>query len=145
MPVVEFVKEGKKYDVPPGTNLRKYALKCNIPVYKGINKILNCRGNRLCRTCRVELVDGKGASPRSTAEESTLIGKFLLAKKITPNLRLSCQVTVNGDLKVLTQPNVELDKELTKQRVVLFGIFSGFGLIFLIMLGMIFLDLLKKF
>jgi ferredoxin len=145
MPVVEFVKEGKSYDVPPGTNLRKYALKCQIPIYKGINKFLNCRGHRLCGTCRVELVDGKGASARTPAEESTLIGKFLLAKKISPSLRLSCQVTVNGDIKVMTQPNTELDRELTKERLTLFGIFSAFGLVFLAMLGMIVFDLLKKF
>jgi len=137
MPVLEFVKEGKKYDVPPGTNLRKFALKCQIPVYKGINRLLNCRGHRLCGTCRVEILDGKGASPRTPAEESTLIGKLLL--------RLSCQVTVNGDVKVLTRPNTEHDKELTKQRTILFAIFSGFGLVFLFMFGLIFFDLLKKF
>jgi hypothetical protein len=34
MPVIEFVKEGKRYDVPPGTDFRKFALKCQIPVYK---------------------------------------------------------------------------------------------------------------
>ena len=145
MPVVEFVKEGKRYDAPPGTNLRKYALKCQIPIYKGINKLLNCRGHRLCGTCRVEIVEGKGASARTPAEESTLIGKFLLAKKITPSLRLSCQVAVSGDIKVLTQPNTGLDKELTKGRVILFGIFSAFGLFFLGLLGMIVFDLLKKF
>ena len=145
MPVVEFVKEKKRYDVPPGTNLRKFALKCQIPVYKGINRILNCRGHRLCGTCRVEILDGRGASSRTPAEESTLIGKFLLAKKTPLNLRLSCQVAVNGDIKVVTRPSVEFDKELTKQRVILFGIFSGFGLVFLLMLGMIAFDLLKKF
>ena len=144
MPVLEFVKEGKKYDVPPGTNLRKFALKCQIPVYKGINRLLNCRGHRLCGTCRVEILDGKGISPRTPAEESTLIGRFLLAKKLTPNLRLSCQVTVSNDVKVLTRPNTEPDKELTRQRITLFGIFSGFGLVFLLMLGMIVFDLLKK-
>ena len=145
MPVVEFVKEGKRYDVPPGTNLRKYALKCQIPVYKGINRLLNCRGHRLCGTCRVELLDGKGIPARTPAEEDTLIGKLLLAKKLTPNLRLACQVTVNGDVRVMTRPNVELDKELTKQRIILSGIFLGFGLVFLLMFGMIFFDLLKKF
>ena len=131
--------------MPPGTNLRKYALKCQIPIYKGISKLLNCRGHRLCGTCRVEIVEGKGASARTPAEESTLIGKFLLARKVTPGLRLSCQVAVNGDIKVLTQPNTELDKEMTKERVILFGIFSAFGLFFLSLLGMIVFDLLKKF
>lgn len=145
MPVVEFVREGKKYDVPPGTNLRKFGLKCNIPIYKGINRLLNCRGHRLCGTCRVEILDGKGATPRTPAEEATLIGKFLLAKKITPNLRLSCQVNVNGDVKVMTQPRVDMDKELTRQRAILFGIFSGFGLVFLFMFALIVFDLLKKF
>ncbi len=145
MPVVEFVKEGRRYDVPPGTNLRKFALKCQIPVYKGINRVLNCRGHRLCGTCRVEVLDGKGVSPRIPAEEALLIGKFLRAKKLTPSLRLSCQVSVNGDVKVLTQPKGELDKDLTKQRFALFGIFTGFGLVFLLMIGMIVFDLLKKF
>jgi ferredoxin len=145
MPVVEFVREGKRYDVPPGTNLRKYALKCHIPIYKGINKVLNCRGHRLCGTCRVELLDGKGITARTPAEESTMVGKFLLARKISPSLRLSCQVTVMGDVKVLTQPQVGLDREATKQRLILFGIFSGFGLVFLFMLALIFFDLLKKF
>ncbi len=145
MPVVEFVREGKRYDVPPGTNLRKFALKCHIPVYKGINRLLNCRGHRLCGTCRVEIVDGKGAPPKTPAEERTIIGKFLLAKRVRPTLRLSCQVTIIGDMKVLTQPTVELDKELTKQRTILFVIFSGFGIVFLLMLGLIVFDLLKKF
>jgi ferredoxin len=145
MPVVEFVKEGKRYDVPPGTNLRKFALKCQIPVYKGINRILNCRGHRLCGTCRVEILDGKGIPARTPAEEGTLVGKFLRAKKLTPNLRLSCQVRVNADAKVVTRPATELDRELTKQRTILFGIFSAFGLVFLLMFGMIFFDLLKKF
>jgi ferredoxin len=145
MPVVEFVKEGKRYDVPPGTNLRKFALKCQIPLYKGINRLVNCRGHRLCGTCRVELLDGKGIPVRTPAEEGTLVGKFLRAKKLTPSLRLSCQVTVNADVKVVTRPSIELDKGLTKQRMVLFGIFSGFGLVLLLMFGMIFFDLLKKF
>jgi ferredoxin len=145
MPVVEFVKEGKRYDVPPGTNLRKFALKCQISPYKGINKLLNCRGHQLCGTCRVEVLDGKGIPARTPAEEETLVGRLLRAKKLTPNLRLSCRVTVTADIKVLTQPAVELDKELTKQRTILTGIFLGFGLVFLLMFGMIFLDLLKKF
>jgi len=145
MPVVEFVKEGKRYDVPPGTNLRKFALKCQISPYKGINKLLNCRGHQLCGTCRVEVLDGKGIPARTPAEEETLVGRLLRAKKLTPNLRLSCRVTVNADIKVLTRPTVELDKELTKQRIILTGIFLGFGLVFLLMFGMIFLDLLKKF
>jgi ferredoxin len=145
MPVIEFVNEGKRYDVPPGTNLRKFALKCQIPVYKGINRLLNCRGHRLCGTCSVELIDGKGIPARTPAEEDTLIGKLLIAKKLAPNLRLSCQVMVNSDVKVMTWPTVMLDKELTKQRTILLGIFLGFGLVFLLMFGMIFFDLLKKF
>jgi ferredoxin len=145
MPVIEFVKEGKRYDVPPGTNLRKFALKCQIPVYKGISRLLNCRGHRLCGTCRVELIDGKGIPARTPAEEDTLIGKLLIAKNLTANLRLSCQVMVNSDVKVMTRPTVALDKELTKQRTILLGIFLGFGLVFLSLFGMIFFDLLKKF
>jgi hypothetical protein len=59
--------------------------------------------------------------------------------------RLSRKVIVNSDVKVITWPTVALDKELTKQRTILLGIFLGFGFVFLLMFGMIFFDLLKKF
>jgi hypothetical protein len=83
MLVVKFVKEGKRYNVPPGTKLRKFALKY--------------------------------------------------------------QIAVKADVKVLTRPSIEPEKELTKQRTILFGMFLGFGLVFFVMFGTIFLNLRKKF
>ena len=61
MPVITLVNEGKTLTVEQGTNLRKALLKNGVSPYVGKDKILNCLGNGLCGTCRVEVVEGKGA------------------------------------------------------------------------------------
>ncbi|MEE9224908.1 MAG: 2Fe-2S iron-sulfur cluster-binding protein [Bacteroidota bacterium] len=145
MPVITFIREGKKLDVPAGANLRKVALKAGLSVYKGKDIVFNCRGNMLCGTCRVEVLNGKNISARSSLEEFTLRGRFLIAKKIPNTLRLSCQVTVNGDMDVRTQPEVEFDMEETKTRCMLAGIFGFFGLVTVAILVILVLDLVKVF
>ncbi len=147
MPVITFVNEGKRIEVPPGTNLRKIALKSGASPYKGIDKVINCRGFMLCGTCVVELTDGKGINPRSSEEEAKLRQWYLpfISRKVPPSYRLSCQVTVNGDIIVRTRPVFELDKEETKTRLTLLGIYGVFGLIFLGMFVLMFLDLIKLF
>ena len=44
MPVVNFVKEKKKIEVPQGANLRKEAQKAGIQIYPGIHQVFNCHG-----------------------------------------------------------------------------------------------------
>jgi ferredoxin len=146
LPVVKFEREGKAIEVEKGANLRKVALKSGINVYKGIDSIFNCRGHGLCGTCRVEIVDGeKNVSRRTPLEEWTLRGKFLIARKINPNLRLSCKTIINGDITVLTSPKVEIDREETKERIKLFILFSGFGIMFLIAILLIVFNYIGKF
>lgn len=145
MPIVTFVREGKKLDVPAGANLRKVALKAGLPIYKGKDVLLNCRGNMLCGTCRLEVLDKKNVSARSSLEGLVLRGRFLIARKVPDTLRLSCQVTVNGDITVRTRPEIEIDKEETKTRFVLGGIFGFFGLVILAILVILGLDLVKVF
>ncbi len=145
MPIVTFVREGKRLDVPVGANLRKVALKAGLPIYKGKDILLNCRGNMLCGTCRLEVLDKKNVSARSSLERLTLRGRFLIARKVPDTLRLSCQVTVNGDITVRTQPEVEFDKEETKTRFVLVGIFGFFGLVILAILVILGLEIVKVF
>lgn len=145
MPVITFVREGKKLDVPDGANLRRVALKAGISVYRGKDVVLNCRGNMLCGTCRVEVLEGKSTSPRSSLEEFILRGRFLIARKIPDTLRLSCRVAVNGDVSVRTHPEVEIDREETKTRCILASIFGFFGLVTLAMFVVLVLDLVKIF
>ena len=94
MPKIVFEKERIQVVVPMHANLREVAVANKIPVYVGSSKILNCKGNGHCGTCRVEL-QGAGLKPRNAIEESKL--------KNEPNLRLACQVEVLGDLTVKTQ------------------------------------------
>ncbi len=101
----------------------------------------------LCGTCVVELTDGKGVNSRTPEEEAKLKQWYLpfLARKVPPTYRLSCQVAVKGDVIVRTRPVYELDKEETKTRVTLLGIYGVFGLIFLGMFVLMFLDLIKLY
>ncbi|MEN3039312.1 MAG: 2Fe-2S iron-sulfur cluster-binding protein [Candidatus Kryptonium sp.] len=146
MPIVKFEREGRSIEVPKGSNLRKVALKAGINVYKGINQALNCQGHGLCGTCRVEIIQGdKNVNSKTPKEEWVLKGKFLIAHKVKPNLRLSCQVKVEDDIVVLTMPDYEIDKGETMERIKTFAIASFFTLLFLAGLGLIVLDFLGKF
>ena len=69
----------------------------------GIDILHRCGGNAKCTTCRVEVIDGE-LDPMGDTERNRLAAEQNLA----PNVRLSCQVRVKGDLhiKVLRQASV---------------------------------------
>jgi ferredoxin len=103
MALVFFEREGKTLSTNAGNNLRKLAKENGISLYRGINKLLNCRGQGLCGTCLVEIRASRpmDLNPRTGMEEQQL-------KNYTNrNLRLACQVQVHGNISVKTQP-VEL-------------------------------------
>ncbi len=128
MPVITLVNEGKTIEVPEGANLRTTLLKNGISPYKGVEKALNCLGNGLCGTCRVEIVDGKNAPALSPQDELMLAGLMpFYARKVGKNVRLSCQTKVMKDLEIKTYPPVEMDKQLTKERLALTAIWTVFG------------------
>ncbi len=80
------------------TNLRLKAIESGVDIYKGITKLLNCRGNGKCGTCIVEITAGaENLSPR------TLVEKQKLKKKPTSD-RLACQTLVKGNVAVKTKP-----------------------------------------
>jgi ferredoxin len=145
MPVVTFHYEHRSFDVEPGTNLREAMLTLGVTPYKGLAMLTNCRGHNFCGTCAVEIVDGKGASPRGQDEEGTLVGNLLLARVIDKNTRLSCQTKITGDVVVKTHPVRSIDKQKTKERFVLLGIASFFLLVFAGMFVYLLLDMIKKF
>jgi ferredoxin len=115
MPKVTFVKEKKEIDVPTGSNLREEARKADIQIYKGLDKFLNCRGFGLCGTCKVHVKKGmENLSPKTLREKINFnlhpLGIFA-AIGHEDEIRLSCQVQVNGDCTVETAPALNLDGE----------------------------------
>lgn len=115
MPKVVFVSEKQEIDVPAGTNLRDAATKAGISVYKGMDRYLNCRGFGLCGTCRVLVKKGmENLSPTSLMESLNLNAHPLtMFARIghEDEMRLSCQVKVNGDCTIQTTPEFNLSGE----------------------------------
>jgi len=105
MPLVFFERQGKTIKANAGWNLRRLAKKNGMTPYHGFDKVINCRGQGLCGTCKVEIFTSNpyDVNPRTAMEENKL------KKFSNPNLRLSCQVVVHGNIRVKTYP-VELDK-----------------------------------
>ncbi len=128
MPVLTLVNEQKTIEVAEGTNLRKALRKAGISPYRGIDKLLNCQGNGLCGTCRVEIVDGKNAPPMTALEESSLVGLLpFYGRRVPKNIRLSCRIAVTKDLALKTYPAVSVDWNLTRERILMTAIWLLFG------------------
>ncbi|MDZ4819067.1 MAG: 2Fe-2S iron-sulfur cluster-binding protein [Planctomycetota bacterium] len=126
MPTINFVNEKKEIQVPQGANLRKEALNAGVNLYYGfngigesINKVLNCHGLGACGSCRVLITKGmENASAVSIMEKvkfrtmlPTPIPDPLPALAYIGNeesMRLACCVTVNGDMTVQTNPELNL-------------------------------------
>ena len=108
MPIINFVNEKKEVQVPEGANLRKEALRAGIPLYPGINKVVNCHGFGTCGSCRVRIVKGiENASPMGMIEKA----RWKLSMAYIGNestMRLACQTTVLGDMTVETKPALDL-------------------------------------
>ncbi len=108
MPKVTFVNEKKEIEVEAGANLRDAARQAGIPIYGGLDKYLNCRGLGLCGTCRVLVKKGmENLTPKTFMERFNLNAHpltMLAAIGHEDEMRLSCQVRVNGDCSVETQP-----------------------------------------
>ena len=62
----------------------------------GLDQLHACGGNAKCTTCRVTVVEG-AASPMTAAERDVLRARELSDE---PGIRLSCQMTMEGDLAV---------------------------------------------
>jgi ferredoxin len=76
------------YDVPAGKKL----VLCIEDA--GIDVLHRCGGIPACTTCRVEVLEGE-VPPMSDAEKEALEDPELIEK-----YRLSCQIRVQGDMKV---------------------------------------------
>ena len=61
----------------------------------GVDILHRCGGNARCTTCRVELLEG---DPGAMGELER--NRLAMEAELAPNLRLSCQIHVQSDLKV---------------------------------------------
>jgi ferredoxin len=115
MPKVNFVSEKQEIEVENGVNLREAARKAGIAIYKGLDQYLNCRGLGLCGTCRVLVKKGmENLTPKTFMERFNFnTHPLTMFARIghEEEMRLSCQVKVNGDCTIQTQPEFNLSGE----------------------------------
>src|ERR671912_798497 len=61
----------------------------------GIDILHRCGGNARCTTCRVEVLEGE---PGEMGELER--NRLAVDSELAPNVRLSCQIRIQSDLKV---------------------------------------------
>lgn len=108
MPTVTFVNEKRSIEVSAGANLRKEARKAGVQLYPGVHKYFNCMGLGLCCSCRVIVKQGLENCSRPGVYEKVSMAMnplaFFARLGHEKDLRLACQMRVNGDIEVETKP-----------------------------------------
>jgi ferredoxin len=99
MPTVHFGET--EVECLPGSNLRMVLLRARLPLYNSVAAALNCRGSAVCGTCAVR-IEGDVSAP--TAAELRRLA--ILPHKPDSGVRLACQVSVLGDLRVTKPPGL---------------------------------------
>ena len=61
----------------------------------GVDILHRCGGNARCTTCRVELLEGESGEMGELERN-----RLAMEAELAPNVRLSCQIRVQSDLKV---------------------------------------------
>src|SRR6187549_2622405 len=61
----------------------------------GVDILHRCGGNARCTTCRVELLEGDPGAMGDLERN-----RLAMESELEPNIRLSCQIHVQSDLKV---------------------------------------------
>ena len=61
----------------------------------GVDILHRCGGNARCTTCRVEILEGDPGEMRELERN-----RLAVEAELAPNVRLSCQIHVESDLKV---------------------------------------------
>jgi ferredoxin len=98
MPVVTFVNEFRRVEVPAGANLREVALQQGVSIDRQHFKGLSCKNRGLCGQCKVWVRDkSRGATSPRTWKET-----LLFFRRLSGWSRLACQVRVQGDVDVFT-------------------------------------------
>jgi ferredoxin len=110
MPKIKFVNEKKEIECTAGENLRKVAQREGVELYSGVHKIFNCRGLGQCASCKVHVTKGlENVSRQGILEKlRLLLGPITFFARLghEKELRLACQMRVQGDVEVETHPQV---------------------------------------
>jgi ferredoxin len=83
-------EDRRQIDVPAGANLRRVLLDTGISPYAPFMRKANCGGRGLCATCGVRILEN---APTPSHWHDRIGHRFGYP-------RLSCQVTVQGDMTV---------------------------------------------
>jgi ferredoxin len=92
--LVRFEPSQRCVRVPAGTSLLEAARRADLPVAS------SCGADGVCARCGVEILIGADSLESETDRER----EIKLRNRIDPQLRLSCRITVSGDMTV-TAPN----------------------------------------
>lgn len=106
MPCVFYVLDGKKVEADTDETLLTVSLQAGIPHAHA------CGGNARCSTCRVRILEGLEHCIPRNAQEQTLAERL----HFTSEIRLACQTTIGGDVKLRRLVLDEEDVALTDQR-----------------------------
>ena len=89
-------KNRMKYEflLPAGKNLRKVLIEKGVSPYSAFNNKINCRGNGLCATCGVFVMD---SDPTPTHWHDRIARAFGYP-------RLSCQIEIREDMEIEIPP-----------------------------------------
>ena len=112
---VTFANWDKTVECEPFTNLRELAIEHDIDLYNGFAKYVNCQGHGACSTCTVEVTPQDGITKKGALENLRFI-------QLKGNLRLSCQVSVTGDIEVRKHPGFlgtkDYEQVLSREEIV---------------------------
>ncbi len=108
MPNIQYLPDGKEIEIKEGETILQAALSAGIPLAH------ICGANGRCSTCRVIILDGlENCAPRNPKEQA--IAELL---QFVPEVRLACQATVYGSVKlrrlVLDDEDIELSSLFVK-------------------------------
>lgn len=89
---VRFEPSGRQVRVPRGTSLLEAARRAGLPVASA------CDRSAACGQCGMRVLESENAVARESTRESTVKAR----NRIDERLRLSCVLSVRGDLTVTT-------------------------------------------
>ena len=107
MPDIHFIPDSKTVEVLENENIRDVALRAGIPIAHV------CEGKGRCSTCRILILEGhENCSDRTEKEQD--VADFV---SFSQDIRLACQTTVTGNVKVRRLTLDAHDVELTSKFV----------------------------
>jgi len=107
MPDIHFIPDSKTVEVLENENIRDVALRAGIPIAHV------CEGKGRCSTCRILILEGhENCSDRTEKEQD--VADFVA---FSQDIRLACQTTVTGNVKVRRLTLDAHDVELTSKFV----------------------------